>query len=271
MKKFLYALLVLGLFCGCATAGVKIGFLTKLNITEDEYEELMIANRKKTGWHLLNLKHDDDDDIFFYDSLMEMQMALSRGDVDELALPQAVGEYVLNTTSDFVVSSVEKRGPVYISFGFSERRGSSLRHRFNGVLSSMSASGTLSDLRKKYLLDPGITVPEPVKIEHFDGANVIRVAVTGDIPPIDFVAADGTPAGFNTAVLAEIGRRLHQNISLLNIDTGARAAALASGRADVIFWYMSARDYERDIDVPDGVLLSDPYYEWNKFLYIRKK
>ena len=271
MKKFLCALLFVCLLCGGAAAGVKTGFLTKLNISEDEYRDMLVAYRKTGGWHLLDARHDDGDNVLFYDSLIELQMALNRGDIDEAALPRVVGEYVLNTTQDFVASSVEKLSRVYLSFGFSERKGSSLRHFFNETLSAMRADGTLLALQEKYLRDPGLTEPEPVKIEHFNDAQTIRVVVTGDLPPIDLVAADGTPAGFNTAVLAEIGRRLHMNINLMNIDTGARSAVLASGRADVVFWYMSARDYARDIDVPDGVLLSNYYYEWDQFLYLKKK
>ena len=271
MRKFLCALLAVCLFCGCAAAGMKIGFLTKLNISEDEYKDILISHRKTAGWHLLDEKHDDEDVVVFYDSLVDLQMALNRGDIDEASLPKVVAEYVLNTTSDFVAGSLEKRSRVYLSFGFSERRGSSLRHLFNEALWDMEADGTLSALQGKYLADPGLTEPEPVKIESFSDAQTLRVAVTGDLPPLDILAADGTPAGFNSAVLAEIGRRLHVNIALMNIDAGARSAALASGRADVVFWYMSARDYERDIDVPDGVLLSYPYYEWDKFLYLKKK
>ena len=123
-------------------------------------------------------------------------------------------------------------------------------------------------LREKYLLEPGIKELETVEIEHFSGAEFLRVAVTGDLPPIDFVAVDNTPAGFNTAVLAEIGRRLHMNVELFDIDAGARAAALASGRVNAVFWYRTTQNV-RQVDVPDGVILSEPYYSWNQFIYIK--
>ena len=75
--------------------------------------------------------------------------------------------------------------------------------------------------------------------------------MTGDLPPLDYVSEDGSPAGFNTAILAEIAKRLGKNIEVVDIDSGARAAALSSGQIDVIFW----------VDKPEGVELSEPYFK----------
>ena len=52
---------------------------------------------------------------------------------------------------------------------------------------------------------------------------------------MDYVAANGTPAGFNTAVLAEIGKRLERNIELVQVNSVGRALALAQGNVDVAF------------------------------------
>ena len=45
-----------------------------------------------------------------------------------------------------------------------------------------------------------------------------------------------TPAGFSTAVLAEIGRRMHRNIQLIVSTNLSRSLELTSGNADVAFW-----------------------------------
>ena len=119
--------------------------------------------------------------------------------------------------------------------------------------------------------NPGAAEPEAVKFEKFDGAETLKVAVTGDLPPIDYVAADGTPAGFNTAMLAELGKRLKVNVELVQVESGARAAALSSKRADVVFWFQVRAGEETQPDIPDGVILSDSYYDWTKYLHIRKK
>ena len=103
----------------------------------------------------------------------------------------------------------------YLSFGFRAGESPDLRNSFNEALMSMKTDGTISILQTKYISDAGLDAPEPVKFEHYDNVNkTIKVAVTGDMPPIDFVAPDGVPAGFNTAVLAEIGKRLKINIEL---------------------------------------------------------
>ena len=77
------------------------------------------------------------------------------------------------------------------------------------------------------------------------------------------------PAGYNVAVLSEIGKRLRINISLVNVEAGARTAALVSGRADVVFWYEVNKNSNFQPDVPDDVILSEPYLEWNQFIHLR--
>ena len=64
---------------------------------------------------------------------------------------------------------------------------------------------------------------------------------------------------------------LKMNVELIEINSGARNAALASGRADVVFWYEIDNTKEIQPDIPDGIILSLPYYEWNKFIHVRKK
>ena len=41
-------------------------------------------------------------------------------------------------------------------------------------------------------------------------------------------------------MLAELGRRLNKNIELLQVDSSGRAAALASGTVDLVFWTSGA-------------------------------
>ena len=107
------------------------------------------------------------------------------------------------------------------------------------------------------------------------GKGVLRVAVTGDLPPMDCILADGTPAGFNTAFLAELSRRIGQTIELVSMSAGARQAALASGRVDAVFWTRSFYDNKRRktqaIDDTEGLIVSEPYIFESRAIVSLKK
>ena len=85
-------------------------------------------------------------------------------------------------------------------------------------------------------------------MEPAEGAETIRVAVTGSLPPMDYFAGDGTPAGFNTEIMAEIGRRTGKNIEFVSVDAGARLLALTSGTVDVVFWARNHAEHDTLVD-----------------------
>lgn len=266
MKKYFFAVLIVLLFSASAYSGEKrvlrLGLLSKMNSTEEMFSE---AWKEKFAPNNENLEVR----VKFYDTLTAMQMALETRDIANMVLPNATAEYVLNQNNNYESILVLQSANMGLAFGFREDS-KELRSKFNEALSVMRNSWILQTLEGIYTTSPGKEEPDPVEFEHFDGADTIRVAVTGDLPPIDYVAADGTPAGFNTAVLAEIGAYLRKNIQLVGVETGARTAALASGRADVVFWYEVDTSKKIQADVPEGVILSEPYYTWDKFVHIRK-
>ena len=111
-----------------------------------------------------------------------------------------------------------------------------LRDQIDAAIGEMEQDGTLDALTQKYIYDTiDGAEPEAVAFEQTDG-ETIKVAVTGSLPPMDYVAPDGTFAGFNTALLAELGKRLEKNIELVQVDSLGRAAALASGTVDMVYW-----------------------------------
>ena len=269
MKKLLCVALLAGLFAvslsfAAEVRMLKLGVLSKLNTTENEFAETWKKTFAPRGELLEVIAR-------FYDSLTAMQMALSAGEISQMVLPEAAAEYLLSQNPEYESTLTLRSKEAYgLAFGFREDS-AALRDRFNEALAELRGNWRLATLEGRYITPSGAAEPEPVRFEKFDGAGTLRVAVTGDFPPIDFIAADGTPAGFNTAVLAEVGNALKMNVELINVDAAARTAALASGRVDVVFWYEVDASAEVQPDVPDGVILSEPYYEWNNFLHIVKK
>ena len=267
-KKFfalITCLLILAFSCTAnadVVKGVKIGILTK-SVTEEVFNN----NASATWlWAVFHYNHGKEDNFKFYDDLNTMLLALNRGEIDEIDLPEVVGEYVTAQNSDYEISCVMNSVPVSFVFGFLKNRNSLLWYDFNKTLALMQQDGTLAELQAKYLSDFGKDKPESVKFDSFSDAPTIKIAVTGDVPPIDYIAPDGRAAGFNAAILAEIGRKMKINVELMNINTAARNTTLASERADGVFWYITD-----PFDKSEGILFSEPYYTFDKFVHIRKK
>ncbi|MBQ7215124.1 MAG: transporter substrate-binding domain-containing protein [Synergistaceae bacterium] len=200
-----------------------------------------------------------------------MVMALDAGKVDRIEFPEPVGKYFLrqnNNTAKYVIYWLAQGVDYYLSMGFKD--GSKWFKPFNAAIKAMNEDDTLLLLKAKYV---GHTRDDmqPITFEKFPNAETVKIAVTGDMPPIDYIAADGTPAGFNTALLAEIGKRLKVNIELLSVNAGARAAALSSGRADGVFWFWYDKTTKTPRDVSAGVSLTEPYYTYDTIIYIGRK
>lgn len=135
-----------------------------------------------------------------------------------------------------------------------------MKNDLNKVIKDMTVDGTLRNLTQEYITNLKEGVEPPAVL---DGADTIKVAVTGDLPPFDLVLPDGKPAGFSTAVLAEISRRIGKNIELIDIDSNARAEILTSKGADVVFWGSVPKDstlVPANIDKPAGSEVSEPYF-----------
>ena len=269
MKKiFALLMLVTLLMTGCggdnaekkdSDAGkIKLGMITRLNASEENFGDFM-----KKVEDTLDVKISSHKPVFL-DNLNSMQMALQSGQIDEISTYRSVARYMLakdprfNVLKDHSLEFVD-------SFCFALREDETeLRDSLNMVIKEMQDDGTLDRLTKEYITDINAeTEPPAVELPRFPNAGTIEVAVTGDLPPLDFVSADGKPAGFNTAVLAEIGNRMLKNIELVEIESGARAAALTSKQVDVVFWAIVpvSEIIPQDSDKPDGIILSEPYYK----------
>ena len=305
MKKFLCASLLILAFASIALAAAPgsdvahTGVLTYLGTTEEEFQRGLDDLCKALNPFIPEDGNFPEDElsefdefqgflsslvrqrrlVHFYDSLLSMQMALRSGKIDEIALPECVGLFLIDRDPRCEILFSLHMEPSSISFGF-RREDTALQKEFNGAIAAMKKDGTLAKLEKKHILELGSKEPGAAAFQTFKDAPVIKVAVTGDMPPIDLIAANGKPAGYNTAVLAEIGRRLKKNIRLISVDTGGRSAALASQRADVVFWYRSTEGMKvpqklkgnpmKGVmkDSLEGVILSAPYYEWDTDLII---
>lgn len=302
MKKVLCAFVLVIITAVSAMAAqndkVDSGILTYLGTTEGEFQEALDDLRKaltpliteesaKQEWEDYDLLEGFLSElvkarriVHFYDSLLAMQMALRASQIDEIVLPEPVVMYLMaNNPNEYEIQFSLNMMPSTISFGF-KAGNTALKKDFDKAIKAMKKDGTLMTIQEKFITNVGAGDPEEVKFTEFKGSKPIKVAVTGDLPPIDYIAADGRATGYNTAILAEIGKRLKRNIRVISVDAGGRSAALASERADVVFWYRNTEGIKTPkklgknlkgvmVDSPaNGVILSEPYYEWDTDLVV---
>lgn len=276
MKKFLATLCAAALLLtGCGESGqqgvdksdnnfsgkeVQLGMSTRLNTDESKMDRLIAKIEESVG-----IK-DTHNRPKFFDSLQQMQMGIDSGAVEQISLYKCVADYLIATNKDkYEIVPNNALNKINDSFCFAvDKDNTALRDELNTAIDAMKSDGTLDKLINTYITDVKADNIPKVTIDKIDGAPTIKVGVTGDLPPLDLIMPDGSPAGFNTAVLAEISKRINKNIEIVNITSGARAAALESKLIDVVFWVIvpiGNSDIPADIDKPQGLEISKPYFK----------
>ncbi len=277
MRKFVSVIAALMttcvMFTGCgseesSTVQTKIGMLAGLNASEQKYQASLEIQAKRSKTKLAHHEY------VMYDNLNGMLMGLGGGDISELSTYESVADYLLERRAELThLEDHDFNPPLIDKFCCAVKADNKeLLDDINGALKSMKADGTLEALTEKYINDVK-GEPEAVAMPSIEGAPTIKVAVTGDLPPLDLIRADGTPAGFNTAVMSEIGRRINRNVELVSVESAARASALESGNVDMIFWVRMPKEdslFSLKFDLPDGLEVSEQYFE-DETVHIGKK
>ena len=249
---------------------IKLGTIKYLNVTEtllDNYFEKAASRMSQTSG-MYAPKH------IFFDNMNTMLAALDSGQIDAMSTYKIVSEYLIAQNDKF--ETVKDRVPkVSDSFCCALREeNSDLKKELDDAILKMTKDGTLANLVKTYINDINYKEKFPaVDMPKFDNAPTLKIAVTGDLPPLDFVNADGTSAGFNTAFLAEISKLIGKNFELIQIDSGARATALTSKKVDVVFWAVVPSNdtlAPPDCDKPDGIILTEPYFS-DEIIHVKLK
>lgn len=247
----------------------QIGVLSHLNASEEQFNEFA-----KRAEQQFSKPGQFSYKFIYYDNLNAMEMALGSGKINELSTYQSVADYLTKKNGDYVIGGHNAKD-LKDSFCCALRTGQGdLKEQLDKAIDEMKADGTLDKLTQTYIKDLKEGAEPPVvELPRIEGADTIKIGVTGDLPPLDLVLADGKPAGFSTAVLAELSKRVNKNVELVNIDAAARASALTSGRVDVVFWVavpVNGEIFPQDIDKPQDIELTKPYYE-DTIVHVVKK
>ena len=278
MKKFLATLCTaMLLFTGCGGSGqqavdkpgnnfsgkeVQLGMITRTNTDETKMDSFIAKIEEAAG------VKDTHNRPKFYDSLTEMQMGIESGAIEQISLYKCVANYLIATNKDkYETVPNESFNKITDAFCFAVRKDDvALKAELDKAIDAMKSDGTLDKLINEYITNVNADNIPAVTITKIEGVDTIKVGVTGDLPPLDLIMPDNSPAGFNTAMLAEISKRINKNIEPVQIKSGARAAALQSNLIDVVFWVIvpvGNDNMPADIDKPEGLELSQPYFKDN--------
>lgn len=219
-------------------------------------------------------KHPEIENIanhIYYPNLSAALLALGRGDIGVLTTFQSCCDYVLSRADQyigvapppFIDDEGEASVPQAMFSMMTLDTGAELHKLLDNAIKQLKADGTLDNLIENQLKTYISTDPVPAELPKFEGAPTYRIAVTGDLPPMDFATADGKAAGFNVALLTEIANIAQVNFELVTVESGAKTLALASGRADAAFWMLA---YSCNIcgelltAKPESALLTEAYF-----------
>ena len=204
MKKLLAVVLLLALCAGCAFAEgeasgkFREGHLAWAGVSAEEYVELIADCMSNDKYPWINYEISipeyspyyktedsyDTDIIVYFDSINEMILALDAGKIDSFELFQPVANYFFrqNNNADKYLPLVYTQGVnYYLSMGFKE--GSKWLERFNSAIKAMNEDDTLLFLKAKYV-DYAKDDLKPIVFEKFPDAETVKIAVTGDMPPL---------------------------------------------------------------------------------------
>lgn len=235
---------------------LKLGLLeTESQGGHKEHEATVHADR--TDVNLKNVEY------VYYNNLVSAILDLNSGKVAKIALDKSSAEYVVARNENLTFSTRDDAGYETAFSMMTMDTNKEVYDILNNAIVEMKADGTLDSLIENELNAYFYMDPEAKELPTFENADTIYIGVTGDLPPMDFVASNGKPAGFNVALLTEIANRAKVNIELVHVETGARPVAISSGKVDAVFWTKSLTCTECNEsfyeDIP-GTLVTESYF-----------
>jgi polar amino acid transport system substrate-binding protein len=263
MKRFLAIILAGLMLLSLVACGAKDENVLKRGALEMEGEDVFsseehLAHMKAEGGRSSNSQENR----ICYNNLSSALMDLESGKIDILSLTECMANYVVAHNDKIAVNKIISSTLKSFSMMTTDSN-TEVYDILNNAIKEMKADGTLDSLIENELKAYINSDPETKELPHFDGAKTIKIGVTGDLPPMDYVAANGKAAGFNIALLTEIANRAQVNFELVQIETGARALALSSGKVDAVFWTKSTECTKcgaTSAKSIDGVLVTESYF-----------
>ena len=198
-----------------------------------------------------------------YHNLTAMVLDLDAGNVEYLLVPASVAGYLKAQDDSLTIAPGGAGVPTEIRMAV-RAEDEALYEQLQGGIQALRADGSLDALVETYITNISVDAAADSTPA---GEDAYVVGVTGDLPPLDYVAADGTPSGFNVALMNAISETMDLPFTFVQVEADARLSALSSGKIDVVFWYGNVQGYTSE---REELLLTDTYYTDNVY-YVTKE
>ena len=174
-------------------------------------------------------------EIILFNRTSDEVAAVLNGKIDAFMANDLTINYYAerNPKLKMIIPGKKVEGVVFMRVRSEDTR---LKAELDSAINILHENGILKSLEEKWVTNlPTSNEPLHTNIPKIEGAKTIYIGVAGDYPPLDYIGADGRPAGYNVAALTEISKILKINFEFVSIETLARFAALGSKKIDVIF------------------------------------
>ena len=198
-----------------------------------------------------------------YNNISAVLLALDSGEIQYFGTNAATADYMAANNDAFMVRTPTD---VIMQTEFSMLTMEDDTETYdilNNAIVAFKEDGTMEQLIASYIETSDGNFDAEVNFPNFEGADTIRIAITGDIPPLDYTTDNGKAVGFNVALLAAFAEYAGINIEPVIMDSASRFTALASGKVDAIFWVCATtcKDHPevRIAEPIDNTKLTEPY------------
>jgi ABC-type amino acid transport substrate-binding protein len=189
--------------------------------------------------------------ITTYPTYNEALMALKSGRVDAINVAKPQADYTIKTDSSYKFIPGGGKTTTRVSM-LTTTADAELLGQFNDAIKALTDSGELATLNETYI--ENVSIEEVALPAEIEGAETIKVGVSGDVPPFDYLSADGNPSGYNVALMGAIAGYAGFNIEFVTVPFSTKFSALLSDRIDVFFFHGGILSH-------DSIAATDVYYE----------
>ncbi len=235
-------------------------------LADAEYQK---AIEESTGANLKEIK--------FFDSSLMALAALKANQVDAVIPPSFTAEaYVKNDAS---LKALPLEGNVADSFCVSmvlRAADVELQSKLNMAINDIRSDGTLDGLKFRYVDEPAdYTKEKGADFPVIKDAPTIKIGVSGDVNPLDYIAADGRAAGYCVEVLSAISKKIGFNFEIVPVTAQAKYVALESGKIDIFFHELMPTERDEFLKemkiLNDKIGFTDPFFWFDGFSVVVKK